>query len=204
MHVVRNRLLINAGPVRWKIDSVIIPTVMIFGRANVGKSSLFNRMQKTVYNTENKIEKAMISDKSGTTREGKSVLCQLQRHKIILRDSGGVEEDRLTEVSGLIRKMRERALDQIRASGVVLLMVDAKAGVHPLDVHVASILKSECPDSVSRTILVANKGESVDPADVIGDLYEMGFGDPVLVSAKFNKGMGELFERIEAMLEEAG
>jgi GTPase len=166
--------------------------VSIIGRSNVGKSTLFNRIQKSF--SPSRLAPAMVSEKAGTTREGKSVELDFGTQKIILRDSGGWEEHRLVEVSPLVRKMRDRVIAQIKDANLIVFVVDAMKGVTPLDREVGRTVREL---TQAPTVLVANKAENIDPAELLGDMYELDLGDPLFVSGKFNKGMTELFDRMD-------
>ena len=172
-------------------------TVAIVGRANVGKSSLFNRLQNNQWNTGNQIEKALVFHQPGTTREGKSAVCRIGRLEVELHDTGGIEDEALREVSPLVTKMEARVIESVKKSDLVLVVVDAKQGVIPLDRRVADLVTQQRTDGV---ILVANKAEG-SMMECVADCYELGLGDPVLVSAKANEGIDDLYDRIVVELD---
>lgn len=162
----------------------------------MGKSTLFNRIQNSQRNTViegNSVEKALVYHQAGTTREGKSASCQFGRLPIELFDTGGVEDDDVTNVSSLLAKMRARVVDTIKKSDVVLLVVDAKEGILPNDKVVADLVSH----TVERQpiILVANKAEG-SMMECVADCYDMNLGDPVLISAKANEGIDDLYDRL--------
>ena len=181
-------------------------SVAIVGRANVGKSTLFNRIQSSDRNVRiegNMIDKAIVFDQAGTTREGKSVACQFGRLAIDLHDTGGIEEDELTNMSPLLSKMRAKVLDTIKRSHLVLLVVDAKNGIVPNDKVVADIVGKNLENSDQRIVLVANKAEG-SMMECVADCYDLNLGDPVLISAKANEGIDDLYDRMVLELDPTG
>ena len=175
----------------------------------MGKSTLFNRLQashRNVDDANSHVVKALVSDKSGTTREGKVASeCKLGRLTVELRDTGGIEDDLLTEVSDLVQKMRNRVFEKIFGSDLVLVVVDAQAGVTAVDLRVSRLVRDWMADleRPPKIVLVANKAEGETMfGEYIADCYEMELGDPVLVSAKHNEGIEDLYERMLVELED--
>jgi GTP-binding protein len=176
-----------------------LPSVAIVGRSNVGKSTLFNRIQSTQRNKDNLKERAIVYNQAGTTREGKSVACDFGRLRIRLSDTGGIEDDGITEVSPLLTKMREKSLEIIKNSNVVVVVIDAKSGVTPIDMTVAKLVR----ETNVPTVLVANKCEGQSfPGEYAADAYEMDLGDPVLISAQSGEGIDDFYERLVLEVED--
>jgi GTP-binding protein len=162
---------------------------------------LFNRLQNSQRNE--KIEKAIVYPLAGTTREGKSVACNLGRFQVELTDTGGLEGDEICEVSSLLQKMREKTLKAVASSQVVLVVIDAKQGVTPADKMVAEFLKKNMNAENQRVVLVANKAEAQSMfGEYVGECYEMEMGDPVLISVKAGEGIDDLYDRICLELED--
>lgn len=183
-------------------------TVSIIGRSNVGKSTLFNRLQGSYRNAEENgsVVKALVSELAGTTREGKIATdCKLGRLHVELRDTGGIENEALTEVSDLVQKMRTKIFEKISSSDLILVLIDAQAGITPVDLRVSQLVRAWMADiqKSPKIVLVANKAEGATMiGEYIADCYEMELGDPVLISAKQNEGIDDLYERILVELED--
>ncbi len=156
-------------------------TVAIIGRPNVGKSTLFNRLVgKRI---------ALVDDTPGVTRdrrEGEGMLCG---RRIRLIDTAGLEEAEEGSLEARVRRQTERAVAE---ADVVLLLIDARAGVTPLDEHFADWLRRQ-PTPV---IVVANKCEGAAARAAVGEAYALGFGDPVAISAEHGLGLEALAEAI--------
>ena len=180
-----------------------LPRISLVGRPNVGKSSLFNRIQSTQRNAANFIDKAIVYDRPGTTREGKSAMCQFGRLTVEIADTGGLEADDVTHLSPLLEKMRSKTASAIASSDVVAVVIDAKAGVTPLDKSVAEWVKKTLRPETQRVVLVANKAEGQTMfGEYVAECYEMDLGDPVLISAKQNEGIDDLYDRLVLELDE--
>ncbi len=161
------------------------PTIVIAGRPNVGKSTLFNRLVGR--------REAIVSDEPGVTRdrrEGDANIADLHFRAI---DTAGLEDAFDESLPARMRRQTEAA---IADADLVLLLFDARAGVTPLDEHFASWLRTL---SVP-VVLVANKceGRAAEPGRY--EAYSLGLGDPVPVSAEHGTGMNLLYEAIEAAL----
>lgn len=170
-----------------------VPRIAIVGRPNVGKSSLFNRLQNSQRN--DRFEKAIVFNQGGTTREGKSVVCNLGRLKVELLDTAGVEADDIDH--SLLQKMRDKTVSTVCKSDVVLLVIDAKQGVCFGDKSVAKLVKQHVDESKQRVVLVANKAEAQSMfGEYVAECYEMELGDPVLISVQAGEGIDDLYDRI--------
>ncbi|KAF4656839.1 hypothetical protein FOZ61_006641 [Perkinsus olseni] len=141
-------------------------------------------------------------------------MCQLGRLKMMLHDTPGLEDDSLTENSELLQKMRQKALEAVSRSDAVIFMVDAKEGVTPLDLKLARMLskrvrrlnelfnekeqKGERSRPPISIVLVANKADGAQdfPTNAIADCYDLGLGDPVMISATKNEGTDDLYDRL--------
>ncbi len=165
-------------------------TVAIVGRPNVGKSALFNRLIGR--------RLAIVEDTPGVTRDRLYALCDWRGRFFSVVDTAGIDPDadmaHGAELADATRRQAEAAADEADA---IVMVVDAQAGLHPLDDDVARILRRK-----SRPIvLAANKAESPDAAAAIhAEFGALGFGEPVAVSAIHGEGTGDLLDRIVELL----
>ncbi|WP_198375441.1 ribosome biogenesis GTPase Der [Neoroseomonas rubea] len=164
------------------------PRIVILGRPNVGKSTLFNRL------AQRKI--AIVDDTPGVTRDRKEVPGRIGGRDVLLVDTAGLEEAPPDTVAGRMRASSEAAL---RAADLVLFVVDARAGLTPADRAFAAWLRR----ASLPVLLVANKTEGRGGAAAAMEAYELGLGDPIAVSAEHNEGLGALHEAVAEALGEA-
>jgi GTPase len=157
-----------------------IPVVAVVGRPNVGKSALFNRLVGG--------HTAIVSDEAGTTRDRHFGRAEWAGRAFWLVDTGGLPENTSLPMDLEIRKQVLQAVDE---ADLLLLVVDAKVGAHPSDARVVDLLR----DSGKPWLLVANKVDNPQNTDYY-ELYTLGAGDPVPVSATNGKGSGDLLDAI--------
>jgi len=170
-------------------------TIAIIGRPNVGKSTLFNRLvgRRT----------ALVDDTPGLTRDWREGQGQLGDLRINVIDTAGLEEAAPKTLEARMRMQTERAA---RQADTVLFVFDARAGVTPLDRHFANWLRKLGRD----VILVANKCESAAAEAGLTEAFELGFGEPIAISAEHAQGLADLHallrERVppEALIQPAG
>ena len=158
-----------------------LPVVAIIGRPNVGKSTLFNRLVGK--------KLALVDDRPGVTRdrrEGDATLIGLDFRVV---DTAGYEDEDAQSLPGRMRQQTEAALDM---ADVALFLIDARAGIVPLDEEIARWLRG----STTPVVLVANKAEGRAGEAGVLDSLALGFGDPVQLSAEHGEGMGDLFEAL--------
>jgi GTP-binding protein len=158
-----------------------LPTVAIIGRPNVGKSTLFNRLVGK--------KLALVDDQPGVTRdrrEGDGHLIGLDFRVI---DTAGYEDLDAATLPGRMRQQTEAAVAQ---ADVALFLIDARAGLVPLDEEIARWLRG----STTPVILVANKAEGRAGEAGILDSLSLGFGDPVPLSAEHGEGLADLFDAL--------
>jgi GTP-binding protein len=163
---------------------VSTPVVAIIGRPNVGKSELFNRIigEPT----------AIVSEEAGTTRDRNFGRAEWSGRAFWLVDTGGLSDDPSAQMDAEIRKQVDAAMGE---ADLLLFVVDAKAGIHPVDYYVADLLRT----SGRPWLLVANKVD--DPRDpAFYEFFNMGIGDPFPVSAINGKGSGDLLDKVIEML----
>ncbi len=165
-----------------------LPVIAVVGAPNVGKSTLFNRMLGR--------RKAIVSDTPGVTRDRIAAECDLFGRKVTLVDTGGMvsgSSDRLTS------QVREEALKAVEEADIILFMTDARAGLTPLDLEVAGLLRT----SGKPIIPVANKVDVPALEGIELETYRLGLGEVVGISAEEGRGLDELVDRIVHALPEA-
>jgi GTP-binding protein len=170
------------------------PTVVIAGRPNVGKSTLFNKLAGRRH--------ALVSDTPGVTRDRKEATARLRGRTVRLVDTAGLEESAPETLFGRMRASSEAAVAQ---ADLVLFVIDGRAGLTPADEHFAAWLRRQG----RPVLLVVNKAEGRAGANAALEAYALGLGSPVAVSAEHGEGladlMGEIADRLpEAVAEEAG
>ena len=163
------------------------PTVVILGRPNVGKSTLFNRL------AQRKI--AIVDDTPGVTRDRKEAPGRIAGRDVTLVDTAGLEEAPPDTVAGRMRNSSEAAL---RAADLVLFVVDARAGLMPADRAFAAWLRR----ASLPVLLIANKAEGRGGMAAAMEAFELGLGAPIAVSAEHNEGLGALHEAVAEALGE--
>jgi GTP-binding protein len=161
------------------------PIVVIAGRPNVGKSTLFNRLAGR--------RAALVADSPGVTRDSKEAEAMLRGRLVRLVDTAGLEEAAPETLAG---RMRAGAATSVRDADLVLFVIDARAGLTPVDRHFAQWLRRQD----KPVMLVANKAEGRMATSSILDAYELGLGDPVGVSAEHGDGIADLMSEIAERL----
>lgn len=156
-------------------------TLAIVGRPNVGKSTLFNRLVGK--------RLAIVDDTPGVTRDRREGEARLGSWKFKVIDTAGLEEGKGASLEARMWRQTERAVDE---ANVVLMLIDARAGVTPIDRHFADLLRRHR----GRVILVANKCEGKAGETGFYDAYSLGLGEPVAISAEHADGMTDLHDRI--------
>ena len=157
------------------------PTVAIIGRPNVGKSTLFNRLVGK--------RLALVDDQPGVTRDRREGDAELLGVPFRIMDTAGFEDEDPASLPGRMRVQTEAA---VREADVALFMIDARAGITPLDEEVARWLRS----SGTPIVLLANKAEGRAAEPGIHEAMALGLGDPVPFSAEHGEGIADLFEAL--------
>lgn len=161
------------------------PVLALVGRPNVGKSSLFNRLLGR--------RDAIVLDRPGVTRDRIERAAKLHSRVVTLQDTGGIVPDDPTE---LVREVTRQAIGAIARADLVLLIIDARSGVTPLDEQVAEQLVG----AGVPVIVVMNKCDTAALEALAADGWRLGLGEPMPVSAEHGQGIDELIERIEVLL----
>lgn len=157
------------------------PGVVLVGRPNVGKSTLFNRLTRT--------RDALVADVPGLTRDRHYGHGKLGSKPYLVIDTGGFEPQAR---DGILHEMARQAEQAIDEADVVILVVDGRSGVTALDREVADRLRRS-----RRPVFIAvNKCEGLDRAQAVADFHELGLGRPVAISAAHGEGVRELVELV--------
>ncbi len=164
----------------------MLPQVIIIGRPNVGKSTLFNRLVGK--------KLALVDDQPGVTRDRRFGEAHLLGLDFTIVDTAGWEDDDPASLPGRMRAQTEASL---KGADVALFVVDSRAGVMPLDEEIARWLHA----SPVPVVLVANKAEGRAGESGLLEAFSLGFGEPVAFSAEHGEGMGDLFEALLPHLE---
>ena len=158
--------------------------VVIVGRPNVGKSTLFNRLSGR--------RRALIHDLPGMTRDRLSDVVSLDDgRQYELTDTGGLEygESPMSAFAGEIREQAQRAL---KDADFILFVVDGAAGLVTEDREIATDLRSEA----SKTVLIVNKTDRKDAEEAVNDFWELGFERVLPMSAEHGTGLDDVLEAI--------
>ena len=161
--------------------------VAIVGRPNVGKSTLFNRL--------NKSRKAIVSEEAGTTRDRQYGKCEWNGREFSVVDTGGwvVNSDDIFE-----EEIRKQVLIATQEADLVLFLVDVTTGLTDLDEDVAQILRrAKLP-----VIVVANKTDNNDQIYDAAEFYKLGLGEPYCISSATGSGTGDLLDVVLSKLSE--
>ena len=162
-------------------------TVAIIGRPNVGKSTLFNRLVGK--------RLALVDDTPGVTRDRRVGAARIGDLRFDVIDTAGLEEVFDDSLEARMRQQTELAVSE---SDVTLLVIDARAGLTPMDEHFANWLRS----ASASVILVANKCEGTAGMDGLLGAFRLGLGEPMAVSAEHGEGMGDLYQALKPYVEE--
>ncbi len=154
-----------------------LPTVVIAGRPNVGKSTLFNRLAGR--------RSALVSDVSGVTRDRKEAEAMLRGRQVRLIDTAGLEEAAPETMAG---RMRASSAAAVVEADLVLFVIDARAGVTPADEHFGRWLRRQG----KPVLLIANKAEGRAGTAAALDAFGLGLGAPLAVSAEHGEGIADL------------
>ncbi|MCB5227038.1 ribosome biogenesis GTPase Der [Alishewanella sp. 16-MA] len=156
----------------------MLPVVALVGRANVGKSTLFNRLTRT--------RDALVADFPGLTRDRKYGSVNFEGMEFIVVDTGGIDGNE----HGIEVEMADQSLKAIAEADVVLFLVDARAGSTVGDQAIAAhIRRVEKP-----VFLVANKTDGLDADTAVADFYSLGIGEVYPIAAAHGRGVSSLLQ----------
>ena len=156
-----------------------------WGRPNVGKSTLFNRLTKT--------REAIVHDEPGVTRDRHYGRVEDDDGSFTLIDTGGFEPAAEEGLPHLMRRQVEVALNE---ADLVVFLLDGRQGINPLDMEIADLLRKR-----SKKVLVAvNKLDDPKLHHLLTDFYALGLGEPIPVSSAHGLGIDPLLEEIQGQL----
>ena len=161
------------------------PIVAIIGRINVGKSTLFNRITRK--------RTAIVENEPGITRDRIYAECEWKGQQFTLVDTGGVDFLIREEMQKKIAVQTELAIEE---ADLIILLVDIKEGINPDDFKVAKVIR----EKGKPNILVANKGDVRGSDLKLYEFYELGFGEPYIVSAEHGLNVDDLLDRIASRI----
>src|SRR5881296_4373072 len=162
-----------------------LPVIAIVGRPNVGKSTLFNRFVGR--------RQALVHDVPGVTRDRLYGQVSFERWQAAVIDTGGFDP---SSEEPLIEGVRRQVLTAVEEADLVLLVVDAREGATALDTEIARVLRR----TGRPVVLAANKVEGSAQEASLADLYRLGAGEPVAISAEHGRGVAELLEVLRARI----
>lgn len=165
----------------------MLPVVVLVGRPNVGKSTLFNRLTGT--------RDALVADMPGVTRDRQYGYGRLGPMPYVVVDTGGLVE----QPSGIEAPMRLQTERAVAEADVLIFLADARSGLTPQDHFVARELRR----SGKPVFLAVNKAEGLDPSTAAADFHSLGLGDPLAIASAHGEGCRELMERALAGFDAA-
>jgi GTP-binding protein len=165
----------------------MLPQVIIIGRPNVGKSTLFNRLVGK--------KLALVDDQPGVTRDRRFGEAHLLGLDFTIVDTAGWEDEDAASLPGRMRQQTEAALE---GADVAIFVIDARAGLTPLDEEIARYLRQ----STVPVVLLANKAEGKAGDSGIYEAFSLGFDEPVAFSAEHGQGLADLFEALLPHLDD--
>jgi len=155
------------------------PSIVLVGRPNVGKSTLFNRLTRT--------RDALVADIPGLTRDRHYGHGRLGSKPCLVIDTGGFEPFAKDGIMYQMARQTEQAIDE---ADVVVFVVDGRSGVTALDKEIANRLRK----SGRNVLLAVNKSEGMNHGIVVADFHELGLGQPLPISAAHGEGVRALIE----------
>jgi GTP-binding protein len=176
-------------PAASSIPGVQRPLIAIVGRPNVGKSSLFNRLVGR--------RRALVRDVPGVTRDRLYGPLEFERWRATVVDTGGFDP---SSQEPLVEGVRRHILTAVDEADLILMVVDGREGLTALDEDIATILRR----SGRPVMLIANKVDSASQEPALSDLYRLGFGAPIPVSAEHGRGVAEMLEAVRPRATETG
>jgi len=155
------------------------PVIALIGRPNVGKSTLFNRLTRS--------RDALVADLPGLTRDRHYGEGRIGERPFLVIDTGGFEP---VAKEGILHEMAKQTKQAVAEADVIIFIVDGRQGLTPHDKTITDFLRK----SGRSVMLVVNKAEGMKYSSVTADFYELGLGDPYVISAAHGDGVVDLVE----------
>ncbi|MDP3669576.1 MAG: ribosome biogenesis GTPase Der [Telluria sp.] len=155
------------------------PVIALVGRPNVGKSTLFNRLTRS--------RDALVADLPGLTRDRHYGEGRVGERPFLVIDTGGFEP---VAKEGIMHEMALQTKQAVAEADVVIFIVDGRQGLTPHDKTITDFLRK----SGRKVMLVVNKAEGMKYTSVVAEFYELGMGDPCVISAAHGDGVADLVE----------
>jgi GTP-binding protein len=155
------------------------PVIALVGRPNVGKSTLFNRLTRS--------RDALVADMPGLTRDRHYGEGRVGERPFLVIDTGGFEP---VAKDGIMHEMAKQTKQAVAEADVVVFIVDGRQGMTPHDKTITDFLRK----AGRPVMLVVNKSEGMKYTAVTADFYELGLGDPYVISAAHGDGVSDLVD----------
>src|SRR6202007_2378643 len=162
------------------------PVIALVGRPNVGKSTLFNRLTRS--------RDALVADLPGLTRDRHYGEGRVGDRPFLVIDTGGFEP---VAKGGILFQMALQTKQAVAEADVVVFLVDGRQGMTPHDKTITDFLRK----SGRPVLLVVNKSEGMKYTSVVADFYELGLGDPYVISAAHGDGVMDLVNEALDLVE---
>src|SRR5512139_3493848 len=162
----------------------MLPTLVLVGRPNVGKSTLFNRLTRS--------RDALVADLPGLTRDRHYGRGRVGNRPYLVVDTGGLEP---VAKDGILHEMAKQTRQAIDEADMVLFLVDGREGLTPQDKIIATQLRK----TGRPVMLLVNKAEGMQRTRVTNEFFELGLGEPLPISSAHGDNINEV---VELALEE--
>src|SRR4051812_13782087 len=163
----------------------MLPTIVIVGRPNVGKSTLFNRITRT--------RDALVADLPGLTRDRHYGRARIGDRACLVVDTGGFEP---VAKDGIMHEMAKQTRQAIAEADAVVFVLDGRAGLTEQDKTIADLLRR----AARPVLLAANKSEGLSSERAAAEFYELGLGEPHPISSAHGDNVTALFELALALV----
>lgn len=168
------------------------PTIVIVGRPNVGKSTLFNRLTKS--------RDAIVADVPGLTRDRHYGHGRGASRPFLIVDTGGFEP---VATDGIMHEMAKQTRQAIAEADAIIFVTDGRQGLTPQDKDIADTLRKSAVARGVPVIIAVNKAEGLNESVATAEFHELGLGDPEAISAAHGEGVRDLIEKVLAGFPEA-